>query len=301
MKINLISESGGQQAIRQHQNRTNAWSSPRNRAFRRDANMGRAMGAIRGGESGVVNPDLVQSNRYHDRERQVEPRTGVFGGTEDNNSIPRSWAGKNPFRAGTVSNEISRQHRASQALNSKGTNRRLNIMNPNQPAFKTGATPGFNPSPVRHTEGEFGKAPASATGMRANPPSTPVKPTTEAPYINPAIGNKVGDRTTIEAPYINPAIAPETITRTGLPKVGPNTSQMAGGRMRAATGMRANPPVKPKGTLPPVPPPKGTLPPAPQEAIRRGVSRDAHMRMSKPVNPTDSPIRRVIRRMPNGR
>ena len=325
MKINLISESGGQEAIRQHQNRTNAWSSPRNRAFRRDANMGRAMGAIRSGERGVVNPDLVSNNAYHDREIAVNPRTGVFGGTEDNNSIPRSWAGRNPFRPETLSKEISRQKRASEALNSKGTNRRLNIMNPNQPLFKTGATPGYNPSPVRHTQGAFGKAPASATGMRANPPSTSDRPTIEAPYINPAIapdqprtavpkvgpntsrmgrgrieaprinpaiGNKVSDRPTIEAPYINPAIAPDQ-PRTGLPKVGPNTSPMAGGRMRDA--------VKPKGTLPPVPTPKGTLPPAPQEAIRRGVSRDAHMRMSKPVNPTDSPIRRVIQRMPNGR
>jgi len=262
MKINLISESGGQQAIRDYQNRTNAWGSPRNREFRRDTNMARAMGAIKSGESGVVNPDLVSANSYHDRGRSVNPRTGIFGGTEDNNSISRSWAGRNPFRSGTVSKEISRQHRGSQALNSKGTNRRLNIMNPNQPLFKTGATTGYNPSPVRHMKGEFGKAPASATGMRANPP---VKPT-------------------IEAPYINPAIAPDP-PRTGLPKVGPNTSQMAGGRMRA------NPPVKPKGFLPP----------APQEAIRRGASRDTHMRMSKPFNPSDSPIRRLIQKMPNGR
>tara|TARA_R110000824_G_scaffold135156_1_gene298254 strand:+ start:2780 stop:3580 length:801 start_codon:yes stop_codon:yes gene_type:complete len=266
MKINLISESGGQQAIRQHQNRTNAWSSPRNRAFRRDANMGRAMGAIRSGESGVVNPDLVSNNSYHDRESHANPRTGVFGGTEDNNSIPRSWAGRNPFRASTLSKEISSQHRASQALNSKGTNRRLNIINPNQPLFKTGATPGYNPSPVRHTQGAFGKAPASATGMRANPPSTPVSPTIEAPHINPAIGNKVSDRT-------------------------------------HRTGLRANPPVKPSvtrmnGTLPP---PKGTLPPSVGEEIRRGASRDAHMSATRPVNPTDSPIRRVIQRMPNGR
>ena len=293
MKINLISESGGQQAIRDYQNRTNAWGSPRNREFRRDTNMARAMGAIKSGESGVVNPDLVSANSYHDRGRSVNPRTGIFGGTEDNNSISRSWAGRNPFRSGTVSKEISRQHRGSQALNSKGTNRRLNIMNPNQPLFKTGATTGYNPSPVRHMKGEFGKAPASATGMRANPP---VKPTIEAPYINPAIApdnapernrrpSATGIRPAfIKAPYINPAIAPDP-PRTGLPKVGPNTSQMAGGRMRA------NPPVKPKGFLPP----------APQEAIRRGASRDTHMRMSKPFNPSDSPIRRLIQKMPNGR
>lgn len=185
MKINLISESGGQQAIRDHQNRTNAWSSPRNREFRRDANMGRAMGAIRSGESGVVNPDLVSNNAY-DRTIQANPKPGVFGGTEDNKGIPRSWAGRNPFRSETVSNEISRQHRASQALNSKGTNRRLNIMNPGQSAFKTPATTGYNPSPVRHTQGAFGKAPASATGMRANPPATGMTATPPKPAFNPA-------------------------------------------------------------------------------------------------------------------
>ena len=164
MKINLISESGGQQAIRDYQNRTGDSYSPINRTFRRDANMARAMGAIRSGESGVVNRDVVDSGSA----------IGRGGGDGEG----RGWAGANPFRASTLSKEISRQHRDSQKRFSRPHVREYGMRDPSDSYFKKPASVGFNPLPVKHGAAEWGAAPRG----NVQPPLAP----NVQPAFNPA-------------------------------------------------------------------------------------------------------------------
>ena len=112
MKINLISESGGQQAIRDHTNNINDEDSSNNRGVRRQIGNRIATNAIQRGGTSVRHSGLPPLRRSPSAEGTLNQ--GVFDNLEGQ---------RNPFSQKALDTAVGKSHRSDQRVDSRGFRR----------------------------------------------------------------------------------------------------------------------------------------------------------------------------------